>query len=61
MASKAVLTPEQIAFRHSRIHAEGWNAARTPTGGSSKAAGLNPYAAEPERSRWEEGFTKALA
>jgi len=40
-------------FRKSRIYAEGWKAAR----GLSKPS-RNPYASEPERSRWLEGYTK---
>ena len=53
-------------FKLSRIFAEGWNAARKLSTGVSDGltvparAALNPYASEPERSRWEEGFTKAL-
>jgi hypothetical protein len=54
------------AFRLSRIFAEGWKTANTLS--SSDRDGLkarsvsarNPYASEPERSRWSEGFTKAL-
>ncbi len=55
------------AFRLSRIYAEGWNAAnKLPSDemagfDSVRVAALNPYAAEPEKSRWTEGFTKALA
>ena len=49
------------AFRHSRIYAEGWNAARSsyPKAGDPAQAPLNPYASEPERSRWLDGFTQA--
>jgi hypothetical protein len=43
-------------FRKSRIYAEGWNAARK----SSKPS-ANPYVRDPERSRWLEGYTQALA
>lgn len=54
------------AFRLSRIYAEGWKMANALS--SSEREGLNarrvvarnPYASEPERSRWSEGFTKAL-
>ena len=55
------------AFQLSRIYAEGWNAANKlpfhETAGFDSAwlAALNPYAAEPEKSRWTKGFTKALA
>lgn len=54
------------AFRLSRIYAEGWNRAQQLSANETAAvdievwAALNPYAAEPERSRWIEGFTKAL-
>jgi len=54
------------AFRLSRIYAEGWNAAHelpSNDGGGLdlwRVAALNPYAAEPERSRWSEGFARAL-
>ncbi len=53
-------------FTLSRTYAEGWNAARKLTPGASDGlspnalADLNPYANEPERSRWAEGFTSAL-
>lgn len=46
----ATLSP----FRLSRIFAQGWNAAR------SDAAAANPYAAEPEKSRWNEGYRGGL-
>jgi hypothetical protein len=55
------------AFRLSRIHAEGWNAARrvAPDGladlGEAGIAALNPYASDPERSRWEAGFRSVFA
>jgi hypothetical protein len=54
------------AFRLSRIYAEGWNAARKMPlndGGGFDTAGsaiLNPYKTEPQRSRWAEGFAKAM-
>jgi hypothetical protein len=54
------------AFRLSRIYAEGWNTAkRMPLidGAGFDAAGnpaLNPYRTEPQRSRWAEGFAKAM-
>jgi hypothetical protein len=53
-------------FRLSRIYAEGWNAAQELSANEcvdfdpGRVAALNPYAAEPERSRWSEGFAKAL-
>jgi hypothetical protein len=49
------------AFRHSRIYAQGWNAARGPrTGSMQHKYTVNPYASEPERSRWDEGYANAL-
>jgi hypothetical protein len=54
------------AFKLSRIYAEGWNAASKLSADESDgldprgAAALNPYVVEPERSRWSEGFAKAL-
>jgi hypothetical protein len=53
-------------FKLSRIFAEGWNAASRLSAEESDdldsrgVAALNPYVAEPERSRWSEGFVKAL-
>jgi hypothetical protein len=47
-------------FQRSRIYAQGWNAARTAgPDGLSDAVARNPYSTEPERSRWNEGFTAA--
>jgi hypothetical protein len=54
------------AFRLSRISAEGWNAAKALSENeregmkAQSADAQNPYASEPERSRWSEGFSKAL-
>ena len=54
------------AFRLSRIFAEGWNKAKELPASDREdmdqegVAALNPYAAEPERSRWNEGFAKAV-
>jgi len=46
------------SFRLSRIHAEGWNAARqTWLPGAGEP--VNPWPAEPERSRWQQGFASA--
>jgi len=59
-------TISSTEFRLSRIFAEGWNKARELSaeeseGGDLRAvAALNPYQAEPERSRWSEGFAKAM-
>ena len=55
-----------IEFRLSRIYAEGWNAAHELSANESDGldlwhmAALNPYTVEPDRSRWSEGFAKAL-
>jgi len=61
MTNIAKTTP----FRQSRIYAEGWKAARQSpqdiADNSEAVADLNPYRAEPERSRWNEGFRAALA
>jgi hypothetical protein len=44
-------------FQYSRIYAQGWNAART--GSTAKTKTRNPYPADPERARWQQGFTAA--
>jgi hypothetical protein len=55
------------AFRLSRVEAEGWNAARrVPLAlltqmNKSKITALNPYAHDPEQTRWNAGFANALA
>lgn len=55
------------AFRLSRVYAQGWNKAQELSAqerAQFDVAGtqtLNPYTAEPERSRWSEGFSKAIA
>jgi hypothetical protein len=54
------------AFRLSRIYAEGWRmASELPSNDCDeldpdRIAALNPYATEPERSRWRDGFSKAI-
>jgi hypothetical protein len=53
-------------FRLSRIYAEGWRAASNLSVDecdgldSGRIALLNPYAADPARSRWSEGFARAI-
>ena len=53
-------------FQLSRIYAQGWNAANklpAPDGAAMDAdaiAALNPYANEPELSRWRDGFLAAI-
>jgi hypothetical protein len=53
------------AFALSRIHAEGWKAARlvtgTPQAVAAEAQRLNPYTSPIERARWHAGFEAALA
>lgn len=53
-------------FQLSRIYAQGWNAANklsAEDGAALDAAAIaarNPYANEPELSRWRDGFAAAL-
>jgi hypothetical protein len=53
-------------FKLSRIYAQGWNAANTISSNEYgeldplKTAALNPYVAEPKRSRWNSGFQDAI-
>ena len=53
-------------FKLSRIYAQGWNAANTISASAYseldtvKTAALNPYSAEPQRSRWNDGFRAAF-
>ena len=53
-------------FRLSRIHAEGWKRAQELSAlecedmDLARAAELNPYPSEPERSRWHDGFEKGV-
>jgi hypothetical protein len=54
---------DQAAFRYSRIYAEGWKAARSLLKSGIDPAdvlALNPYRSGLERTRWNEGFAKAL-
>ena len=53
MTRPAKTTP----FRLSRVYAQGWNAARAAL--TADGAVANPYTAEPERSRWQAGFSQA--
>lgn len=48
-------------FALSRIFAEGWTAARGKLTEAGEIAGpdasaRNPYAADPQRGRWDDGF-----
>lgn len=53
-------------FKLSRVYAQGWNAANTISANEYseldpvKTAALNPSPAEPERSRWSDGFRAAI-
>lgn len=55
------------AYRLSRVYAEGWNRARELSAADreqvvhSGVDVLNPYAVEPQRARWAEGFTSAYS
>ena len=55
----------ETSFHLSRIYAEGWKRAHELSANEIadldllRVAALNPYATEPERSRWREGFAKA--
>jgi hypothetical protein len=66
MDSDAGLT-NLAAFRLSRVYAQGWNKAHELSAKDRAqvvlcgADVLNPYAAEPERSRWGDGFSKAFS
>ena len=44
-------------FLLSRVYARGWNAARSQSTGPAPA---NPFITQPERDRWNEGYTGAL-
>jgi hypothetical protein len=54
------MTATADGFRLSRIYAQGWNTARA-AGAPDRGDGANPYASEPERSRWNAGFADAQA
>ena len=57
---------QEDAYQLSRIHAEGWNAAREFLSDSlhdlddSKIKALSPHKADPERARWMMGFRSAV-
>lgn len=52
-------------FQLSRIYAQGWNAANTISANDysqlnpARMTALNPYVADPQRSRWNAGFQAA--
>lgn len=54
------------AFRLSRIYAEGWNMAKKEplieeeVFDTARITAMSPYHTEPQRSRWVEGFRKAI-
>jgi hypothetical protein len=51
------------SFQLSRVYAQGWNTARRLSANiradPKTMADLNPYTAEPERTRWNQGFASA--
>ncbi|HEY2009562.1 MAG TPA: hypothetical protein VGH23_11265 [Rhizomicrobium sp.] len=51
------------SFQLSRVYAQGWNTARrlpaNVRADPKTMADLNPYTAEPERTRWNQGFASA--
>ncbi|MGD0144916.1 MAG: hypothetical protein ABSC92_17325 [Rhizomicrobium sp.] len=57
------MTVSDTDFRLSRLYAEGWNVANKLSSEESaefdleKMGALNPYPREPERAKWNEGFT----
>ncbi len=62
--------PQALEFALSRIYALGWSAARqglaaeagppVRESGSGEGAALNPYPADPERARWDDGFKAGM-
>lgn len=58
MQSRTNLTREEN-FRLSRVYAKGWNAARSQSLDPVKTP-PNPFATQPERDRWNEGYNGAL-
>ena len=64
-ASPASSAPSAAeAYRLSRVQAEGWNAAHRigastlDTFDGTQIESLNPYALDPERTRWCAGFRR---
>lgn len=55
-----------LAFRLSRVEAEGWKEAQRVMAqdallaGEGRSVTLNPHMTDPERARWHAGFTKAI-
>jgi ribosome modulation factor len=65
VTSKKEIGAADQAFRLSRVYAEGWNAAKKESliesdGGNGGRKTANPYAIDPQRSRWERGFADAM-
>jgi hypothetical protein len=54
------------AFLLSRVYAAGWKRALALSArecedlGAARIAALNPHTTEPERSRWNDGFSNAI-
>jgi len=56
---------ESTPFQMSRIYGLGWSVARQRLAAGDdldeiRAAGLNPYPAGPEQTRWADGFKAGL-
>jgi hypothetical protein len=56
---------QEVAFRLSRVEADGWNQAQRAMtddalGDEGRISLLNPHATDPERARWHAGFRRAL-
>jgi hypothetical protein len=64
--TKMTKASNDIAFRLSRVEAEGWKRAQlmmaddAPSADEDRIAALNPYTADPARARWRIGFRNAL-
>lgn len=64
-ADEPAVSTQAEERRMRRIFAQGFTAAerlteaQRRTGETDGFAALNPYAVEPERTRWTEGFTRA--
>jgi hypothetical protein len=54
---EAMTEEAMMAYSLSRIYAQGWNHARTAS--PNEGVKANPYATEPERTRWNEGYAAA--
>lgn len=51
---------DAAAFRLSRIYAQGWDAGKRQALKTDPSDAMaNPHESDPERARWEQGFTAA--